>query len=54
MERTLLAYSLMAFLIMAGIVIGIFLRRSSRELSVRRQRARQKFQRQARALGDDC
>lgn len=52
MERTLIAYSLMALLVVAGVVIGLYLRRSSRELTLRRQRAREKFQRQATTLAN--
>jgi hypothetical protein len=49
MERTVIAYTLMALLIVAGIGIGLFLRRNSRERSLRRRLAREKFQREARA-----
>ena len=53
MERTIFAYGLMALLVAAGIFIGLYLRRNSRELSMRRQIVRQKFQREARAMADD-
>ena len=53
MERTLIAYFLMALLIAAGIGIGLYLRHNSYQLSLRRQRAREKFQREAKAVAED-
>jgi hypothetical protein len=49
MERTLVAYCLMAFLILAGGFIGLHLRRNSRQRWLNRQRARQTARRQAKA-----
>jgi hypothetical protein len=51
MERTLIAYILMALLIAAGIGMGLHLRRNSRERSIRRRRARVSFQREVRTNG---
>jgi hypothetical protein len=48
LERTIIAYSLMAILVAAGIAIGLYLRRNSRERSIARQRAREKFMRKER------
>lgn len=52
MERTIFAYSLMALFVVAGLIIGLHLRHNSRERSLQREIARQKFQRQARAVAD--
>lgn len=50
MERTIIAFSLMAVLVFAGIWIGVHLRRNSRERLEQRRQARGKFQRQAKAI----
>jgi ABC-type bacteriocin/lantibiotic exporter with double-glycine peptidase domain len=50
MERTIIAFSLMALLVLAGLWIGIHLRRNSRQRFEQRRQARGKFQRQARAV----
>lgn len=49
MERTIIAYLLMAALIAAGIGIGLYLRHNSRERSYRRRIVRENFQRESRA-----
>ena len=52
MERTIFAFSLMAVLALAGLWIGVHLRRNSRERFTQRQLAREKLQRQAKAVAD--
>ena len=53
MERTIIAYILMALLIAGGIGLGLYLRRNSRSRVLRRDRAREKFQREAKAIADN-
>ena len=49
MTRTIVAYGLMAVLIAAGLGIGLWLRRNSRERWYRRLRDRERSQREAAA-----
>ena len=49
MERTIIAYSLMAFLIAASVLIGLHLRRNSRERLMLRDEARGRARREAKA-----
>ncbi len=53
MERTIIAYMLMALLIAGGVALGFYLRRNSRDRVLRRDRARAKFQRDAKATVDN-
>lgn len=50
MERTIIAFSVMTLLVLAGLWIGVHLRRNSRERFTQRRLAREKFQRQAKAV----
>lgn len=50
MERTIIAFSLMALLVLASVLIGLSLRRHSRQRFAQRRHARSKFQREARAV----
>ena len=49
-ERTIIAYVLMAILVAAGIGVGLYLRHNSRERVIRRHAARKQSARQARSV----
>lgn len=50
MQQTLIAFSLMALVVVAGVVIGFYLRHNVLERSIRRGIARENFQREAIAV----
>lgn len=48
MDRTVIAFMLMALLVGAGVGFGLYLSHNSRNRSIRRERARDKLRRDAR------